>query len=201
MHQTLIACPHCDLLQRSAPLAQTCVARCSRCRAILYRAHDDDLDRPLAYTLAAAILFIVANAFPIVGLELQGQTTAATLFGMAQTLWQENMKPLGALVFFTTIVVPALELGAMVYLLVPLRLGRVPSRLPTALRVLQAVRPWGMTEVFILGLLVSLAKLAGMATVVPGIALWSFGGLLMMIAAAVASVDARVIWSKQGLAT
>jgi len=57
-----------------------------------------------------------------------------------------------------------------------------------------------MALVFILGLLVSLAKLAGMATVEPGIALWSFGGLLMMIAAAVASFDARVIWSKQALA-
>jgi paraquat-inducible protein A len=201
MHQTLIACPQCDLLQRSARLAAAYVARCNRCHSMLYRPQSDNLDRPLAYTLAAAILFVVANAFPIVGLELQGQTTAGTLFGMARTLWVENMKPLAALVFFTTIVVPALELGAMAYLLVPLRLGRVPTRLPTALRVLQAVRPWGMIEVFILGLLVSLAKLAGMATVVPGIALWSFGGLLMMIAAAVASFDARMIWSKQGLAT
>jgi paraquat-inducible protein A len=200
MHQSLLACPQCDLLVRSAPLARNCIARCSRCYAMLYRPHDDDLDRPLAYTLAAAILFIVANVFPIVGLELQGQTSTATLFGMAQTLWQENMKPLAALVFFTTILVPALELCAMVYLLVPLRLGTVPSRLPTALRMLQAVRPWGMTEVFILGLLVAVAKLAGMASVQPGIALWSFGGLLMMIAAAVASFDARVIWSKQALA-
>src|SRR4051812_8902784 len=113
MHQSLIACPQCDLLQRSAPLAKPCVARCRRCRALLYRPVIDDLDRPLAYTLAAAILFIVANFFPIVGLELQGQTTTATLFGMARTLFQENMKLLGALVLFTTIIVPALELGAM----------------------------------------------------------------------------------------
>lgn len=201
MHQTLLACHECDLLQRSPPLEQDRVARCSRCFALLYRRHDDDLDRPLAYTLAATILFLLANAFPIVGLELQGQTTSATLFGMAQTLFQQEMKLLGALVFVTTILVPGLELAAMAYLLIPLRMGRVPSRLPTALRVLQAVRPWGMTEVFILGLLVSLAKLAGMASVVPGIALWSFGALLMMIAAAVASFDARVIWSKQALAT
>lgn len=201
MHQTLLACPQCDLLQRSLPLRRASFARCSRCAAVLYRPHDENLDRPLAYTLAAAILFVLANTFPIVGLELQGQTTAATLFGMVQALWQQNMKPLAALVFFTTILVPAFELGAMTYLLLPLRMGRVPSRLPTALRVLQAVRPWGMTEVFILGLLVSLAKLAGMATVVPGIALWSFGALLLMIAAAVASFDARMIWSKQALAT
>ena len=104
------------------------------------------------------------------------------------------------LVFFTTIVVPAVQLGAMTYLLLSLRMGRVPRRLPFALRALQAVRPWGMIEVFILGLLVSLVKLGGMAKVAPGIALWSFGGLLVMIAAAVASFDARAIWIRQELA-
>ena len=65
-----------------------------------------------------------------------------------------------------------------------------------ALRALQAVRPWGMVEVFILGMLVSLVKLSGMATVVPGPGLWSFGGLLMTIAAAVATFDARSIWAR-----
>lgn len=200
MNATLIACHECDLLQRTTPLAGDTVARCSRCFCVLYRPHDDNLDRPLAYTLAAAVLFVIANTFPIAGLELQGQSTAATLFGMAQALYQQDMKLLSALVFFTTIVVPGVELGAMAYLLVPLRMGRVPRLLPIALRALQAVRPWGMVEVFILGLLVSLAKLAGMATIVPGIAFWSFGGLLMMVAAAVASFDARVIWARQGLA-
>lgn len=200
MHDSLIACRECDLLQRVTPLTGDFIGRCRRCDAVLYRPRDDNLDRPLAFTLAAAILFVLANAFPIVGLELQGQTTAATLFGMAQTLWNEQMKPLAAVVFFTTILVPALELGAMAYLLIPLRFGVIPQRLPLALRTLQAVRPWGMVEVFILGLLVALAKLAGMASVRPGLALWSFGGLLLMIAAAVASFDSRVIWARQELA-
>lgn len=200
MNAPLIACRECDLLQRTTSLEGDTVARCRRCYSVLYRPHDDNLDRPLAYTLSAAVLFILANVFPIVGLELQGQSTAATLFGMVQALYQQDMKLLAALVFFTTILVPGIELAAMAYLLVPLRFGTVPALLPTALRALQAVRPWGMVEVFILGLLVSLAKLAGMATIVPGIALWSFGGLLMMVAAAVASFDARTIWARQGLA-
>ncbi|MGZ5737272.1 MAG: paraquat-inducible protein A [Burkholderiales bacterium] len=166
---------------------------------MLYRPTDDNIDRPLAYTLSAAILFVIANIFPIVGLELQGQTTTATLIGTAQALYQQNMKLLGALVFFTTVLVPGLQLTAMSYLLISLRIGHVPPKLALALRVLQAVRPWGMVEVFILGLLISIVKLRGVATVVPGIALWTFGGLLMMIAAAIASFDARAIWSRQDL--
>jgi paraquat-inducible protein A len=196
MHAALIACPECDFLQRTTPLAENTVARCTRCCTLLYRAHDDNIDRPLAFTLAAAILFLLANAFPIVGLEVQGQGATATLFGTAQALYGQNMKMLAALVLLTTIVVPAVQLSAMLSVLVPLRVGNVPNWIPAALRILQAVRPWGMVEVFILGMLVSLVKLAGMATVVPGAGMWSFGGLLFMISAAVASFDARSIWAK-----
>lgn len=192
----LIACRECDLLQRPTPLADHMVARCSRCAGVLYQPLEEDLDRPLAYTLAATILFVLANAFPIVGLEVQGQTTVATLFGTARALYDDNMRTLAVLVFFTTILVPALQLGAMLYLLAPLRAGRTPRLLPIAVRMLQAIRPWGMTEVFILGLLVSLVKLGAMARVEPGVGLWSFGALLFAIAAAVASFDARVIWAK-----
>ena len=41
-----------------------------------------------------------------------------------------------------------------------------------------------MTEVLILGMLVALVKLAHIASVVPGIALWSFGALMLLLAAA-----------------
>jgi paraquat-inducible protein A len=200
MYAPLTACPECDLLQRVAPPRADMLACCARCDSVLHRPVAEDVDRPLAYTLSAGILFLIANAFPIVGLELQGQSSSATLFGTALALYEQNMVMLAVLVGFTTIVVPGVQLAAMSYVLVPLRMGWVPHGLPLALRILQAVRPWGMTEVFILGLLVSLVKLAGMANVEPGIALWSFGGLLLMIAAAVASFDARAIWARLELA-
>lgn len=198
--EALLACPECDLLQRTPADAQRHIAKCARCHRVLYRPAGENLDRPLAFVLAAAVLFVIANAFPIVGLELQGQASAATLVGTAAALYGENMRLLAGLVFFTTTIVPAVQLSAMAYLLLPLRMGRVPARLPLALRALQALRPWGMIEVFILGLLVSLVKLAGMASVAPGPGLWAFGALLVLVSAALATFDARVVWSRQALA-
>ena len=63
-------------------------------------------------------------------------------------------------------------------------------------RLVQTVRPWGMVEVFMLGTLVSLAKLSHIAHVKPGIALWSFGVLMFMVAAAAASFDADDLWAR-----
>lgn len=163
---------------------------------VLYRNVPDSLDRTLALTLAAAVLFVVANAFPIVGLDAQGNRTSTTLFGTVRTLHDDGMTSVAALVFVTTILMPAVELGAMLYMLLPLKLGRVPHGLPAMFRAVQTVRPWGMVEVFILGTLVSLAKLAHLASVAPGIALWSFAALMVLLAAMKAAFDPRALWER-----
>jgi paraquat-inducible protein A len=192
----LIACHECDLLQREASLAPGGTARCARCGAVLYRNKPDGLDRTLAYALGAAVLFVVANAFPIVGLEAQGFRSSTTLLGTVQALHKDDMTSVAALVFVTTILMPAVQIGALLYMLLPLKLGRVPQGLPAVFRLVHAVRPWGMVEVFMLGTLVALTKLAALASVVPGIALWSFGALMFLVAAAAASFDSRALWAR-----
>jgi paraquat-inducible protein A len=197
---TLIACHECDLLQREVPLPQGGVARCGRCGAELYRSHPDSLERTLAFTAAAVVLFAIANSFPIVGLKLQGQLIQTSLFHTVKTLYDEDMKSVAALVFVTTMLMPALELLAMTWLLLPLRLGRAPLGFALVFRTLQAVRPWGMVEVLMLGVLVSMVKLAHLATLVPGIALWSFGALMLLLAAVAATFDPRELWARMSVA-
>jgi paraquat-inducible protein A len=195
----LIACHECDLLQRDTLLPQGGVARCGRCGAELYRSHPQSLERTLALTTGAIVLFVIANTFPIVGLKLQGQLIQTTLFRTVQVLYDEDMKSVAALVFVTTMLMPALQLFAITYLLLPLKLGRVPQFYALVFRMMQAVRPWGMVEVFMLGVLVSLVKLAHLAGVVPGIALWSFGALMLLLAAVAAVFDPREMWAKMSV--
>jgi paraquat-inducible protein A len=196
----LVACHECDLLQREVPLPGGGVARCGRCGAELYRDRPASVDRSLALTAGALLLFIIANSFPILGLALQGQVINTTLYGAVERLWDEDMKSVAALVFATTIAMPALELLALAYLLLPVRLGSVPPHFALVFRALQAVKPWGMVEVFMLGVLVSLVKLAHLAGVVPGIALWSFGALMLVMAALASVFDPRSLWNSAELA-
>jgi paraquat-inducible protein A len=191
---TLLACHECDLLQREVSLQRGGVARCARCGAELYRDRPESVDRALALAAGALLLFLIANIFPILGLALQGQVINTTLYGAVQRLWDEGMEAVAALVFVTTIAVPALELLALTYLLAPVRAGLVPPYFSQVFRVLQAARPWGMVEVFMLGVLVSLVKLAHLAGVVPGIALWSFAALMLVMAALASVFDARTLW-------
>jgi paraquat-inducible protein A len=121
--QALIACRECDLLQRAVVLSEGGTARCPRCGAVLYRKTAGSLDRTLAYALAAAALFVIANTFPILGLDAQGNYTSTTVFGTVRALHATGMSAVAALVFVTTILIPAIDLAALLYLLVPLRLG------------------------------------------------------------------------------
>lgn len=193
---SLIACHECDLLQREIALPAGGSALCRRCGGVLYRSIPGGFDRTLAYMLAAAVVYVVANAFPIVGLDAQGTQTSTTLFGTVRTLHNQDMTSVATLVFVTTILMPALEISAMLYMLLPLKLGWVPKELPAMFRLVHTVRPWGMVEVFMLGTLVSLAKLAHLAHVQPSIAIWSFGALMFLLAAAAASFDEHDLWAR-----
>jgi paraquat-inducible protein A len=199
-NQPLTTCHECDLLQYEVPLPEGGVAHCPRCGAELYRSHPDSLERSLALTTGAILLFAIANAFPIVGIKLEGNLIQTTLFHTAQMLYDDDMKSLAALVLLTTIIMPTLQLFAMIYLLLPIRMGHVPPHFALVFRMLHAVQPWAMVEVLMLGVLVSLVKLAGLAHVVPGIALWSFGALMMMMAAIAATFDPRALWLKMDAA-
>jgi paraquat-inducible protein A len=192
----LIACHYCDLLQREIPLKPGCTASCSRCGSVLYRNATDSIDRTLAYTLAAGVLFVVANVFPLFAIEVQGSRRAINLLGAVSSLWGQQMRSIALLVFLTTILIPALELITMTYLLLPLKFRRVPAGYPSLLGMLRVVEPWGMVEVFMLGVLVSLVKLTSSFKVVPGVALWSFGALTFLLAAVAASFSARDVWAR-----
>ena len=87
-----------------------------------------------------------------------------------------------------------MQIGAALYLLGALRMRRLPRGFAGAFRLFRQSAPWAMVEVFALGVLVSMVKLAHVATIVPGVALWSFGVLMIVLAAAVNSVDPRDIW-------
>jgi paraquat-inducible protein A len=191
----LIACHECDLLQWETQLPKGATARCQRCGAALYRQLPATLDRTLAFTLAAAVLFAVANCFPVVGLSVNGTLVETTLFGAASSLYAQGMWPIAGLVFLTTLLMPSLNISAVMYLLVPLRIGGFPRKPEIVLRVLRHIAPWGMIEVLMLGMVVALVKLQHIATVVPGVALWAFGGVMVLLAAAAVTFDPHHIWA------
>jgi paraquat-inducible protein A len=194
--ENLIACHECDLLQRLPKRQGKYVARCSRCNAMLHRGVENSIDRTLALTLAGVILFAVANSFPFLAFKLQGQETRTTLITGVLDLYNQGKWEIAILVLLTTIVVPLLQLLIQLYVFVPLKFDRIPWKLAAVFRFAQSLSPWSMMEVFLIGIIVAIVKLVGMAQIVPGLALWSFAALIVTLAAAAANMDSRVVWDR-----
>ena len=139
------------------------------------------------------LAFLLANACPILELRVQGSISRATLLDAILALWSEDRQLVAALVFATGLLAPLADLLAMTALLAAVLAGRRPAYFAPLLRLIQQVRPWGMIEVLMLGVLVSLIKLSHLAQVVPGVALWAFIALTVLLAA-VLSYDPCCLW-------
>ncbi|MGD0504890.1 MAG: paraquat-inducible protein A [Steroidobacteraceae bacterium] len=191
---SVIVCHACDLAHRADGIVPAARVRCVRCRAELYRTNAAGVDTPLALAFAALVLFIIANAYPLVAFKVNGTTRLATLTGAALGLYDQGYATLGLLVIFTAVLVPLTQILAFLYVLVPVRLGfRAPGQ-ETLFRVLAALRPWGMSEVFVLGAIVALVKLSSEAEVAPRIALVAYGLLMFMLAAMASVTPTEQFW-------
>ncbi len=193
---SLIACPHCDLLQRLPEIEPGESARCPRCNKELWRRKKDSLQRPLALTIAAALLYVVANTVPMLGLTVVGREAFTTVFGGARHLWNAGWESVAVLVLFTAVVAPGLQIGLMLAILLGARQERPPRWVGRLLKYYQLVSTWSMIEVMILGVLVALIKIAELAKVIPGLALFVLGVLVFLIAAIEASFDPRTVWER-----
>jgi paraquat-inducible protein A len=193
-----IACHECDVIHRIKPLPGKGAAHCIRCGAVLYKHKPNSLGRTLAFALAGLILFILANSFPFLGLRIGSQVRETTLITGIYELYIQGVQVIAILVLITTIVAPFIQMLCMLYILLPLKFHRLPKGLPRVFRLVNNVGPWGMMEVFMVGILVSLVKLAGMAKIIPGISLYAFLALIFVLAAMTVSLDSHLIWHVWG---
>ena len=193
---SLVGCPHCDLLQRLPSLQPGETARCPRCNEELWRRREDPLNRPLALSIAAALLYLVANSVPMLGLTVVGREAYTTVLGGTEHLWKTGWESVAGLVLITAVLAPGLQIGLMLAILIGARQERPRRWVGTLLRYHPGIATWSMIEVMILGVMVALIKIAELAKVIPGLALFVLGALIFLIAAMESSFDSREVWQR-----
>ena len=193
---SLVACPDCDLLQRLPEVPPGASARCRRCDKELWRHKPDSINRTLALTVAALVLYVIANSVPMLGLNAVGREAFTTVIGGAAQLWHDGQKIVSALVLFSAVVSPALQIGFLLLVTIGCQRERPSFWFGGFLRFVRVTRTWSMIEVMLLGVMVALTKMADYATVIPGLALFALFGLAVLLAAMQASFDPREAWKR-----
>lgn len=194
--QPAVGCAGCDLLQVLPKLAPGTRARCPRCGEVLATAPADPIGRPLALTVAAVIVLIVANTTPLMGLAVAGRAAQTTILGGALTMWSQGQPLTGALVAICTAIAPGAYLLLMLVILTAVRRPPAPRWVGALLRQAGHLQLWAMPEVMLLGILVALVKIAELATVTAGVGLYAAGALPVLLAGIAVSFDPGAIWER-----
>jgi paraquat-inducible protein A len=194
----LIGCHDCGCLYQWQALAVRERARCQRCQLELYRWHASgptaQTDAMVALTLAAVLVFIIAQCFPIVTLQMAGMTSGVTLLQAVMVLWGEGMGVIATMVLLCAIVFPGLELSALLYVAIGLRHRRRVPGFNLVLRTVQGARHWAMTEVLMIGILITVIKMTSLARVIPHPGLFAFA-FLTILCAIVMRYEPRALWA------
>jgi paraquat-inducible protein A len=191
-----VACPDCDLLQQIPALSPGDKACCLRCRHILAAAPKDPLDRPLALTLTAAIVFLVAHTASLMGLSVAGRNASTTIIGGAYEMWQTGEQITAMVVAFCAVISPGFYILFMLTVLLAARRPPAPYWVGDMLRWARFMQPWSMNEVMILGILVALIKIAELATVDAGVGMYAMGALVALFPAIMVTFDPREVWKR-----
>ncbi len=193
--EALIACHECDLLHQRVDISPGASASCRRCGALLYRHIGASLDRTIALYATSAMLLVMSNSTPFLGLEFGGRVERNHIVSSAYALFQMGMGEVGLLVLLTSVVFPLVVIAGMLYVLVPVRLGVAPPALGVVYRVVSAVMPWSLIGVFVLATLIAFVKLGDLATVLPGPGLYALAALLLAYTGARVSFAPEALWA------
>lgn len=168
-------------------------AACTRCASVLYRQSGVSLGGWVALTLTALVVFTIANYFPIVTLNFKGLEVRATLLDALWVTWQQGHVILALMTALFAFWLPLTQILFLLWALLALASGRLPWDFRYGLRFLRILSRWSMVPVLMLGILVAIVKLAGLAllTVEPG--LWAFAVLTVLLTA-LSQVSAQRLW-------
>jgi len=195
MSSILLICEHCDTVHRRRSLARGEVARCTRCNAVLERHQRIGLDTMLALVVTVMVVFVQANVWPIITLGLNGEQIHATLWGIIIMMWKEHSQVVSVLAAATLFFFPLCKMGILGWLLVFGRQGkRAPGFVPLMV-VLHYIAPWTMSEVFVLGVLVSIVKAHMYFDVTPDAGVYAYAALALLITV-FSGIDLRQLWDK-----
>ena len=191
----LVACPRCDALHIERELESGETARCVRCNKVLAAPRAGAFTRIIALSFTTFVLMVGAVFFPFLEISRMGFGNETSLFGVVMAFSKGALVPLTVALMGSIVGLPVLRAMLLVYTLLPLSRDRPPyAHAVRAFRLSEALRPWSMAEIFVIGTAVALVKIAGLANISFGPAFWAFCALILVTAASDAFTSAATIW-------
>jgi paraquat-inducible protein A len=191
---SVVVCARCDAVYRRPVLVKGQTAHCRTCGAVVWRSGRISVDRWLALTLTSAILFALANLFPVIRIGVQNFQNDVTLWGATTTLIKGHWAPMAMPAIVVAIIAPLMHITLLGWVLMFAWFGKRAPGFRQAMKILAVVRPWSMIEVAMFSVIVAGIKLSSMANMSLGEGSWAMLALTCL-ATLTNRWDLRWLWN------
>ncbi len=194
--EPVLLCPECDLLLKPMPVKAGEKLICPRCGAVLDSPKDNSPEKVLALTITGMFLFFPAVFFPLLTFDAAGLESSGSIFESFIALFHSGFYFTAIMVFLTAIFIPAVKLAALFWVTALIYTGRATRKTGILFRYYHNMDEWGMLEVYMIGILVTIIKMLHMAHVQYDIGFYCFIGLLAATLGSTAAIDQNYFWQE-----
>ncbi len=168
---------------------------CPVCESALHLRKPASVERTIALTLGAVLLYLPANLLPVLRIEnsIKGDQENTILSGVIQ-FWQDGDYPVALIIFTASVVIPLVKVLAIIALCLAVRSGRSPEAMTRLYRMTEYIGRWSMVDVFVVAILVGVVQLGTVMRIDPGGGALAFAGVVVLTMLAARSFDPRLIW-------
>jgi paraquat-inducible protein A len=189
-------CMGCGLFQIMPALGPEMRADCARCGTALRRTRVEPMSHTLALSAAALVLFAILWLAMLMKVSTAGIVHATTLESGPLELVDRGLWPVALAVAFTTAIAPVVKFAGTLYVLIGLRLRRMPPNLRGVFLFARRMGNWAMLEVLLLGVFVAYTKLGDLVTIELGPAVYALGLLTIVTVWADTALDPDAVWEE-----
>ncbi|MBI5557823.1 MAG: paraquat-inducible protein A [Deltaproteobacteria bacterium] len=192
--ENVMACPYCDLLLKKVGLERGQKAVCPRCGHLLYASKKNSVDKTLALSFSGLVFYLPANFMPLMTLDTLGIEKSASIYDGAVALYQHHYFFVAGMVVVTSLVFPLIKISILFLVSLALKLRFYPPGLPLLMRWYRHLDEWGMLEVYMVGILVTIVKMYHTAHIRYDAGFFCFIALLLVALGSSVTMDKHLFW-------
>jgi len=189
-------CPDCDLLLTSIEPPPGHTARCPRCSKRLHKWKVHSIEKTLAISLTGLLLYLPANFMPLLTFDILGLNSSSSLFTSTLAMFKQEQYAVGVMVTLSGFIFPLLILSLLFSVSLGLYFNRQASWMPRFLRWYHHLTEWAMTDVYLIGVFVTIIKMNHMAEIEFNVGFFCFIGVVLATIASQSTMDHHLFWSR-----
>jgi len=170
--------------------------KCSRCNHRFYLRKYRSIEYTFAWTIAAMVMFIPANIYPMMVFYQLGNANESTILEGIAAFIESGTYPLAIIIFVASFIVP---LGKILVLFILMAKTQSNDRrrpiLQTKLyRLIDSLGAWSMLDVFVVVVLAGVVNLGFITSIEAGLGITYFTLMVICTMLATVSFDPRLLW-------